>query len=284
MPFHDPATATSGTHLEGEVADASHSTAELIGSKTTGAPKNPSGSRRVSTKGTGKVTKGEKDEAKHATTHPKGAAAKGGARPAGGPDFVEVGYVEVSFVEEKPVQPPTTVDGLKDRMEEGLASMTQELHDKKEQIKHSLEDKLHSAGQAIKETVQQTTESKDTGAASRAPMQPTADMAEVGQTLGVDAPQQNTSFYGSENRKMLPVTDMIKMDHDLIRLLYKEYTEAIDQDIKQRKVFALIHVRRHKRSARTTARRLNATTLTRLFAVVSFSPRRRWLVTTLAKS
>jgi len=65
--------------------------------------------------------------------------------------------------------------------------------------------------------------------------------AYVGKTTGVSAPQQNTSKFGSENYKMLTVDELIVQDHNLIRLLHSEYVAAIDQDTKQRKVFALIH-------------------------------------------
>jgi hypothetical protein len=143
--------------------------------------------------------------------------------------------VTEEMTEEEVDENEAAVDKMKETVKETAAKVSEAAKGTIDQMKSAASSAMNKATDAVKEAA-----STAASAGSRA-LHDGVSPGKQGFMGSTSTAQMNSSRLGSEDRKLDPVEQLIVKDHAIIKLLYSEYTDAIDVQVKQRKVFALIH-------------------------------------------
>ena len=143
--------------------------------------------------------------------------------------------VTEEMTEEEVDDNEAAVDKMKETVKETAAKVSEAAKGTIDQMKSAASSAMNKATDAVKEAA-----STAASAGSRALHDGVAP-GNQGFMGATSTAQMNSSRLGSEDRKLATVEQLIVKDHAIIKLLYSEYTDAIDVQVKQSKVFALIH-------------------------------------------
>lgn len=143
--------------------------------------------------------------------------------------------VTEEMTEEEVDESEAAVDKMKENVKETAAKVSEAAKNTIDQMKSAASSAMNKATDAVKEAA-----SSAASAGSRA-LHDGVSPGKQGFMGSTSTAQMNSSRLGSEDRKLDPVEQLIVKDHAIIKLLYSEYTDAIDVQVKRRKVYALIH-------------------------------------------
>lgn len=127
-----------------------------------------------------------------------------------------------------------TADQAKGAAKETMGKASEAAKGTINQMKKAAAGVMNKATDAVKDAAASGTRSLNDGVSP-------GKQGFMGASTGAQVAQMNTSRLGSEDRQIAPVEQLIVKDHAIIKLLYSEYSDAIDVAVKKRKVYALIH-------------------------------------------